>query len=325
VDAKDLQILRLIGVQPFADWPRDPDHLKPSYLARRLGLGLEAAKARVRRMEREGVIAGYEIYPNYALLGLLAAGYLFRLPGPATARTMEDLQAIDGVGSVERFLGSAVCLDLYDRSPAGLERRVQLVSRVLGASECVRFAAFPWHRVVRAPTRLDWRIMLALRGRADRPLPDVAEELGVSARTVARRFSRLWEEGSVDTVAKLNTGRVPNLLFANFLVRFGAAEPAPIVQRIHKELDSQWAYCWTPPDGRAASFVLGVVFRSPAEVQASLDRLAAVPGVSGAEVLVSAQSMANEAWLTEAMARAAGAAGEPGPPLSETVGATRVP
>src|SRR5688572_31504992 len=91
LDVKDLQILRLMGVQPFADWPRDQDHLKPSYFAKRLGMSPEAAKARVRRMEKDGVILGYELYPNYALLGYTCVGFLFDLERPATAQTMADL------------------------------------------------------------------------------------------------------------------------------------------------------------------------------------------------------------------------------------------
>lgn len=305
LDAKDLQILRLMGVQPFADWPRDQDHLKPSYFAKQLGMSPEAAKARVRRMEKDGIIAGYEIYPNFSLLGYTCVGFLFHLPRPATAQTMADLQAVDGVGIVERYLGPAIRVDLFERSPSALDRRVQLVSRLLGATGHSRYAAYPSGPVARQPTRLDWRIIQALRGRATRPLADVADELGVNARTVTRHFDRLWSEGCIDTVVRLNTGNVPGLLFANVAIRFGQAPPAVVTQRLHKEFDEQWAFCWSPPDHQVADLVMGLVFRSPGHLQQTIDHIRTMPDVADADGLLAAQSTSNEAWLTEALQGAA--------------------
>lgn len=308
MDAKDLKILRLMGVQPFADWPRDQDHLRPSYFAKQLGMSVEAAKARVRRLEKEGIVSGYEVYPNSSHLGYMCVGYLFHLQRPATAQTMLDLQAIDGIGTIERYLGSAIGLDLFEKSPAALERRVQLVSRILGATHNARYASYPSAPVARRPTRLDWRIIHALRGRATRPLPEVAQELGVSARTVSRHYDRLWAEGSIDTVVRLNTGNVPSLLFANVFIRFKQVPPATVTQRLHKEFDSQWAYCWSPPDRDIANLVMGLVFHSPSHMQETVDRVRAMPDVADADILLSAQSTSNEAWLTEAIAQAARAA-----------------
>jgi DNA-binding Lrp family transcriptional regulator len=308
LDAKDLKILRLMGVQPFADWPRDPDHLRPSYLAKQLGMSVEAAKTRVRRLEKDGVISGYEIYPNTSHLGYLCVGYLFHLQRPATAQAMLDLQAVDNLGIIERYLGPAIGVDLFDKSPAALERRVQLVSRLLGATHHARYASYPSAPVARRPTRLDWRIIHALRGRATRPLPEVAQDLGVSARTVSRHFGRMWTEGSIDTVVRLNTGNVPSLLFANVFVHFLQVPPAAVTQRLHRELDSQWAYCWSPPDRDVANLVMGLVFHSPSHMQETVDRIRAMPDVADADILLSAQSTSNEAWLTEAIADAARAA-----------------
>ncbi len=305
LDAKDLRILRLMGVQPFADWPRDGDHLKASYAAAALGLSGEAAKARIRRMEKDGVIAGYEIYPNFSLLGYVCVGFLFHLPRPATAQSMSDLRAVDGVGVVERYLGPAIRVDLFEKSPDALERRVQLVTRVLGATGHSRYAAYPSNPVARQPTRLDWRIIHALRGRATRPLADVAAELGVSGRTVSRRYERMWAEGMIDTVVRLDQGNVPGQLLANVGIRFKDVAPAGVTQRLHEEFDSQWAFCWAPPDRRVANLVMGLVFRSPGQMQDTLDRLRAIPDVADADALLSAQSFSNEAWLTEEIQRAA--------------------
>lgn len=316
LDAKDLHILRLMGVQPFADWPRDQDHLRPSFLARQLGMSVEAAKARIRRLEADGVVSRYEIYPNYSHLGYMCSGFLFHLARPATAQVMSDLKSVDGVGIIERYLGSAIGVDIFERSAAALDRRVQLVARIVGATSHARYASYPSAPVSRKPTRLDWRIILALRGRATRSLVEVADELGVSTRTVTRRYDRMWSEGSIDTVACLNTGNVPGILFANVFIRFKQVPPATVTQRLHKELDNQWAYCWSPPDRDIANHVMGLTFTSPSHMQETVDRIRAMPDVADVEILLSAQSTTNEAWLTEAIQQAAAAApDEAEPPL----------
>lgn len=316
MDAKDLRILRLMGVQPFADWPRDRDHLKASYAATALGLSGEAAKARIRRLEKEGVIAGYEIYPNFSLLGYVCVGFLFHLPRPATAQNVSDLRAVDGVGVVERYLGPAIRVDLFERSPDALERRVQLVSRVLGATGHSRYAAYPSNPVARPASRLDWRIIHALRGRATRSLAEVASELGVSVRTVNRRYERMWAEGLIDTVVRLNTGNVPGQLLANVNIRFKDVAPAGVTQRLHEEFDSQWAFCWAPPDRRVANLVMGLVFRSPSHMQDTIDRLRSSADVADADALLSAQSSSNEDWLTEEIQRAAQVARDEPEPIA---------
>lgn len=308
MDAKDLKILRLMGVQPFADWPRDPDHLRPSYFAKQLGMSVETAKTRVRRLEKDGIIAGYEIYPNTSHLGYMCVGYLFRLQRPATTQTMVDLQAVDGLGTIERYLGPAIGVDLFEKTQAALDRRVQLVARLLGATSHARYANYPSAPVARPPTRLDWRIIHALRGRATRPLAEVASDLGVSTRTVTRHYDRMWAEGSIDTVVRLNTGNVPSLLFANVFVHFKQVPPAEVTKQLHKVFDSQWAYCWSPPDRDVANLVMGLVFHSPSHMQETLDNIRAMPDVADADILLSAQSTTNEAWLTEAIAQAAKAA-----------------
>src|SRR5687768_12960061 len=151
VDVKDLQILRLMGVQPFADWPRDQDHLKPSFFAKQLGMSVEAAKARVRKMENDGIIAGYEIYPNFSHLDLMCVGFMFHLPRPATAQTLVDLQSVDGIGIIERYLGPAIGIDLFEKTPSALDRRAQLVSRLVGATGHSRYASYPSAPVARRP------------------------------------------------------------------------------------------------------------------------------------------------------------------------------
>lgn len=52
-------------------------------------------------------------------------------------------------------------------------------------------------------SKLDYRIVNALHSDSRRPLTDVSDELGVSARTVRRRLSKMEREGSVELTARM--------------------------------------------------------------------------------------------------------------------------
>jgi DNA-binding Lrp family transcriptional regulator len=300
VDPTDLKIVRLMGIQPFGDWPRDIDHLKPTHHARVLKLAPGTAKARVRRLEKEGVIAGYEIYPNWTQLGLFRASYLFRCPDARVKeKALPALDQLEGVIGVENFLGAEVGMEFCHRGPNELERRVKLTSKLLGDASAVGYVPFPSLPIRAALSRLDWRIIKALRHEANRPLPAVARELKVSARTVRRRVDRMWEEGSIDTVAKLDLARVANHIFCNFLIHFQGERDPETAKRFKLAFDPNWAYCWSPPDRSVANLVMGMVFRSPTEVSEMVRRMQAIEGVGRVEPLVSVSYTSNEAWIDD--------------------------
>lgn len=292
-----------MGVQPFLDWPRDIDHLKPTFFARELKLSPETAKNRVRRMEKDGLIQAFEIYPNLALLGLQRSSYMFQVSDvSAKNRGLRDLDAIEGVGSVENFLGPQVGLEIFHRTPAERERRVQLVCRFLGGATALAYVPQASLPVKEPLSRLDWRIIQALRHRANRPLPNVAKELGVSARTVRRRVDDMWEQGSFDTTVQLDVSKITNHLLCNFHIRFQAEHDPKAVQSFYRAFDSQWAYCWAPPDRNVANLVAGLVFNSPVEVEAALQRVLQIPGVASVEPYVTTSYVSHEGWLDDAIA-----------------------
>lgn len=291
-----------MGVQPFGDWPRDIDHLKPAYFARVLKLAPGTAKARVRRLEKDGVITGYEIYPSWTQLGMYRAAYLFHCPDlKLKAEALPALHRVEGAIGLEEFLGPGIGLEFCYRNEDELRRRVKRTSALLGDATPMAYVPFPALPAKTPLTRLDWRIIKAFRHGANRPLPAVAKELKVSTRTVRRRLDRMWKEGSIDTTAKLDLGRVSNHIFANFLVRFGQERDPATAQRFKRAFDGEWAYCWAPPDRRVASLVMGLVFRSPVEVSLMVNKMQAIEGVVHVEPLVSVSYRSNEEWIDEAI------------------------
>jgi len=68
-----------------------------------------------------------------------------------------------------------------------------------------------------------------LRYKGRRPLADVAVEVGVSLRTVRRRFDRMAGEGSFFVVPAIDPGKAPGILLYEllFYLKPDAAESVP--------------------------------------------------------------------------------------------------
>lgn len=171
-------------------------------LADLLGLSPSAVHKRLRMMRSRGVL-----------------GRLPLLPNPNFFDAMEIMIfGQSGTGPVEgtlRALGRSPCTsrvvvaggnDLYVwaviSSMSELERYADFVRREARMPDSSVGILRPSVRAVpgaRRPTRLDFRIMRALREDSRRPLVSVGRSLGVSPRTVGRRLRRLSEAGAVRT------------------------------------------------------------------------------------------------------------------------------
>lgn len=66
MDALDVRILRTMGTVPSVPRPKDPDAFKTSHVAESVGTTARTVRTRLRAMEEEGVILGYQILPNLA-------------------------------------------------------------------------------------------------------------------------------------------------------------------------------------------------------------------------------------------------------------------
>lgn len=66
MDALDVRILRTMGTVPSVPRPKDPDVFTTSHVAESVGTTARTVRTRLRVMEKEGVILGYQILPNLA-------------------------------------------------------------------------------------------------------------------------------------------------------------------------------------------------------------------------------------------------------------------
>lgn len=301
MDALDIRIIRTMGVRPYAARPRDPRVLKPGHIAGQVGASVNTVKSRIARMEDVGVIAGYRLMPNLRHLGLTGTAYYFAAPAdPRKGPAMEGIKAMRGGLELHDFLGGGFCVDFTYRDEAGLARTLHELKALTQEDRPVKFYDRDMPRVERALTGLDWRILGALRTDATRPLDDVAAELGVTGRTVRRRYARMAEEGSFFSVPLLDGSKAEGLFLFELLVYLGKGSRAAS-QDLLRELDGSHVYAYVPSSPELGHLDVLLFARSTGQVEELRRKAAAIPGVQRAEAWLFRGLHDNSGWIEAAI------------------------
>ena len=276
-----------MGIRPYGHRPQNPEVLRPSYLATRLRVEPETVKAHLARMEASGFIRFYQVYPNFRHLGLASAAYLFRVPDDdRKAAAVERVQLIDGLVEVHNFLGAEMCVEVTYRAEHDLSKKLKLLAEFTGDEDPVRFYDRDMPPVPRPLTPLDWRIVKALRYRGRLPPADVAEELGVSARTVRRRHSRIMKEGSMFIVPAVDASKAPGTILFELLFYTTPQADVSTLQRVLQTYEDRYLYHYVPSPRDLGNFDVLLATDSTGEIEALRQRGRLIPGIAKVSALV---------------------------------------
>lgn len=303
MDTVDIAILREMGIQPYGAVPRPPSTLKPPHVAKRLGMNPERVADRVTRMRDAGVILGYKVYPNYRHLNLDVACYWMRFRDDAQAtRALEEAANVEGIASVFAFLGGEVNVSVCGSSRPELDRKIGLLGRLAGGGEFRKLYDLFTPPVRRPLDHLDWRILQSLRNDAFRASSEVGNEVGVSSKTVTRRFDRMAEEGAFFVLPELELQVAEGLLLAQVWLT-ATTQDLGALPRLAREALGEVLLTMDEAIPREGSSELQLVVaaRSARELDQLVARTQALPGVAAARALLLRDSRENYDWLDEAI------------------------
>ncbi len=309
MDSLDVKIIRTMGIRPYGHAPQPLDHLKPSFIGAKLGVEPETIKARLARMEDAGFIRFYQLYPNFAHLGLRAAAYVFHVPDEdRKSEAIGKIEHVDGLVEIHNFLGAEMCVDLSYRNPTELSKKLRLLSDLTGDSGPTPFYERQMPPVERPLQRSDWRILKALRYRARRPLADVAEEVHASVRTVKRRYDRMAEEGSVFVVPAVDPSKAAGIMLYELLFYTTPGADPSTVSRILDVCSERYMYHYVPKSQAAGNFDVLLYADSSGEIEQMRLRGREVPGVAKVVSLVFRGWSEYTDWIDTAIEERAAAA-----------------
>lgn len=185
------------------------------------------------------------------------------------------------------------------RTKPELERKLRLLQNLVGKADLMKFYDVPYPPVTKPLSPLDWSIIKNLWGDARRPLSDVAEEIGVSARTVKRRFDRMARDGGFYIIPIVDPANVPGLILPQFVFEFKeGAEPA-ILNMICKTLQDRLVCIDGCFGVGSPCFSVGLYANTIGEVEELRRRVATVEGIRRVQVLVLASSVEKFDWIYE--------------------------
>jgi DNA-binding Lrp family transcriptional regulator len=303
VDGLDVRILRVMGVRPYDRRPKDPELLRAPRIARELGSTVNTVKDRIGRMEEDGVIAGYQVVPNFRHMGLSAGAHKFRI---ADERRKDEAVAVarglDGILEVHDFMGPSLCVDVAYRDATDLGEKLRTLSEAAGDANPVRFYERAMPRVERGLSSLDWRILQALRWRADRSLSEVADEVGVALRTVRRRYDRMSAEGSFFAIPLVDPSKAAGLFMFDLICELAPLGKQEAIRQLLRTFDDRHVYGFEPAPGSTAGFDMLLFAATSADVEAVRREAAAVPGVIHAEANLFRAFLDESRWLDAAIA-----------------------
>lgn len=203
-----MRILRELSRDRVIVWGAADPRLSAESMARRLGVDPTTVRDRMRAWQQEEFLLGFTVLPNASLFGAGVASGAIRLENPSDKpRLMATVRAVEGVIGMMDHVGEWVGLGYVDPSAEALERTLAQLASIPGVAEVTPSFQVPQPAATVDLTPLDWRIVRALRAHPREPLSVAAEEVGVSTRTVARRYERMVEGRALWSIGMFDFGR----------------------------------------------------------------------------------------------------------------------
>ena len=178
------------------------------HLADQLGLSVNAVHKRIQVLIKSGVITSFTAKPSLAALGAYSVHIFGRSDSTSLSDSMDILGAHESTYWVSVAGGNRLYVGGYLQDISELASYSENVSEVggfrnptvglihtggLGDTSSVNTP-----RIESSFQPLDYEIIYVLRNDCRKAITDVAEEIGVSAKTARRRLKRMMDGGMID-------------------------------------------------------------------------------------------------------------------------------
>lgn len=306
MDQLDADILREMWRDQRLIWGGLDPRLSTTGIADRLGVDRTTVWARLKAWRQEGFLVRQEVIPNPALFGAGVAVGDLRVEDPqARPQALEALRLVDGILSGLDQVGPYTLLLYASESQAALERCRRLVGRLPSVDEVSMCVPFEPPANTLEPTGTDWRILSALRASPDAPLHEVANDAGVSRRTLTRRYSDLLDADAIWSFPVLDFTSYRGAVLARFMAVLPDADGATGFVNACKEGLSQMVW-WDALEHVSSEVEMDQAWvdvychlASAAEVEEVQTWLLGRDGVQGVEVFFPKEWFVVSSWFDE--------------------------
>jgi DNA-binding Lrp family transcriptional regulator len=301
MDQLDFKIFKSMGYRPYGPNAGDLSRLNPWVIAKKVGADGKTVKTRLNKMIRSGFIKYFQIYPNYRLLGINDSAYAFRLDDVLDKNDIIDrCSLVDGVTEIHNFIGTILCIDFTYQDSRDESRRLDLFRNLTRCDTPVKFYDRYMPEVDVNLNHIDWQIIKALRYDAFKPLSKIARELGLTAKTVRKRFERMAQNNAVIIVPIINPSEIPDTITHTILLYPSPSEREEVVQKALEIFEDSCFLVFTSSVGNT---MICLAARTLAETEENLIRARKIKGMMDAKLLVLREIKEYTQWIDSAIDR----------------------
>ena len=209
-------------------------------------MSVSAIHKRIRNLEDNGIINARIARPS-----LIALKYLWvAIFGTSNAKSMDavskELGQHENVSMVCITGGKFIYIKAYLRDISELQEYSSYVSRVAHISEpTIGIINVPYMTTPEPLTSIDYKILKTLNRDANKPISDIADDVGISAKTVRKRLNRMIENKLVTFTIQW-TPMYENSYFTLFYLFLNEdTNLNSTIQHLNKKFSQNIAYCLT--------------------------------------------------------------------------------
>ena len=215
-------------------------------LADMTDMSVSAIHKRIRNLEDDGIINAYIARPS-----IIALKYLWvAIFGTSNAKSMDlvskELGQHENISMVSITGGKFLYIKAYLRDISELQEYSSYVSRVAHISDpSIGIVNVPYITTPEPLTSIDYKILKTLNRDARKPISDIADDIGISAKTVSKRLNRMIEHKLVLFTIQW-TPMYENTYFTLFYLFLNeGTDLNSTIQHLNKKFSKNIAYCLT--------------------------------------------------------------------------------
>jgi DNA-binding Lrp family transcriptional regulator len=240
------------------------------------------------------------VWLNPVLFGWGGAGLTIQVDHPRVkSKIFSRLALLDGAVSGIEFIGEWVSIGLVTPDDASLERTADLIRGLAGVKAVDRPVRWRVPEPRRELTPLDIRIVRALRERPTATLSDTAHRVGISTRTMTRRYADLVDSWAVWFVPIFDFRAIgAPVVSLNVLLQPGAGRDS-FVRRLRARypLTLEFATTEAGPEMEAGVHAFFVMPPTAAHLEELELFVGAIEGVVSLEAYVMVRLHSFPAWF----------------------------
>lgn len=209
-----------------AFFPSRP-HLKPPFrvLGERLGVSESTVRERFQKLSR--FVSGVTLMANPVLFRERIAGLEVQVSDAEPKdEVLEKVRLVQDVFQISDQSGPRAGVVFFFPDEITRRRTADLILRIAGCAHG-DLTELQLPKCDIRPSRLDYQIILSRQEDVTKPNRRIAEELGVSTRTVKRRFTRLVNAGAILPHFLVDVAGLEGCVYAKLRVDYRAPDRRP--------------------------------------------------------------------------------------------------